>query len=167
MTTLFPQSDYAEDQPYPKTILRFHCWLRGLETGAMIAPVTAAASTLIWGPRIFPVFNNRLFMHSYRGTLWGTVFGILAVEGRMFGREEIEWKDRSYRLLANKGQVEVDNWSLIGGAVGAVLGARRGRPSATIMQRVLAGTGLGTIAGTLGYMGWRYGMNGGKWPEDK
>jgi hypothetical protein len=85
----------------------------------------------------------------------------------MMGREDIEWKDRSYRLLANKGQVEVDNWTLAGGAVGALIGATRGRPSATLAQKVLAGTGLGTVAGTLGYMGWRYGMNAGKWPEDK
>jgi hypothetical protein len=167
MTTLFPKSDYAEDQQYAKTILRFHCWLRGLNMGAIIAIPTAAASTLIWGPRILPVFNSRLVIHSFRGTLWGSVFGILAVEGRMFGRDDIEWKDRSYRLLANRGQVEVDDWTLIGGTLGAVFAVRRGRASATVTQKLLAGTGLGTVAGTLGYMSWRYGLNGGKWPEDK
>lgn len=95
------------------------------------------------------------------------MFGILAVEGRMFGRDDIEWKDRSYRLLANKGQIEVDDWNFIGGALGAVFAVKRVRPSATMIQKVVAGTGLGTVAGTLGDMGWRYGVNGGKWPEDR
>lgn len=30
----------------------------------------------------------------------------VAVPARMWGREEIEWQDRSWRLLENKGQVE-------------------------------------------------------------
>jgi len=39
-----------------------------------------------------------------------------AVPGRMFGREEIEWKDRSWRLMENKGQLEVchTHWQLNG-----------------------------------------------------
>ncbi|KIW03177.1 uncharacterized protein PV09_05404 [Verruconis gallopava] len=167
MTSLFPRSEYAEDQQYAKTILRFHCWLRGLTTGAIVAVPTAAASTLIWGPTSLPVFNNRLLVHSFRGTVAGLVFGAVAVEGRMFGRSDIEWKDRSYRLLANKGQIEVDNWTLIGGAIGGLLGARRGLIPLSLSQRVLAGVGLGNVGGTLGYVGWRYGVNGGKWPEDK
>lgn len=85
----------------------------------------------------------------------------------MFGREDIEWKDRSWRLLNNKGQIEVDNWILIGGAIGAMLSARRGRTVLSLSRRVVAGLGIGTVGGTLGYMGWRYGVNGGKWPEDK
>jgi hypothetical protein len=85
----------------------------------------------------------------------------------MFGREDIEWKDRSWRLLNNKGQIEVDNWILIGGAIGAMLSARRGRTVLSLSRRVVSGLGIGTVGGTLGYMGWRYGVNGGKWPEDK
>jgi hypothetical protein len=167
MTTLFPRSDYAEDQPYAKTILRFHCLLRGLNVGATLAVPTAFASAMIWGPRTLPTFNNRLLVHSFRGTVGGLAFGILAAEGRMFGREDIEWKDRSYRLLANKGQVEVDNWSLAGGALGSLLGARRGRVPESLSRSVISGFGLGTVVGLAGYLGWRYGVNGGKWPEEK
>lgn len=36
----------------------------------------------------------------------GVGLGIAATMGRMWGREEIEWQERSWRLLANKGQVE-------------------------------------------------------------
>jgi hypothetical protein len=152
MTTLFPHSSYAEDQPYAKSILRFHVLLRGLNMGAILAVPTALTSTLIWGPRVLPVFTNRLFIHSYRGTVGGLIFGVLAVEGRMFGREDIEWKDRSWRLLGSKGQVEVDNWTLIGGAVGALVGARRGRVSASLGQRMVSGMGFGTVIGSMCYM---------------
>jgi len=92
----------------------------------------------------------------------------------MYGREEIEWKDRSWRLLENRGQVEVDNWLLSGAAVGAVavgLAARRGRLPAALNGRVVSavvgGGGLGLNAGMAGYMGWRYGVHEGKWPERK
>jgi hypothetical protein len=167
MTTLFPHSSYAEDQPHSQTVLRFHCALRGLNLGAILAVPTAAASTLTWGPRALPTFQSRLLLHSFRGTLGGLIFGVFAVESRMFGREDIEWKDRSWRLLNNKGQIEVDNWILIGGAIGAMLSARRGRTVLSLSRRVVSGLGIGTVGGTLGYMGWRYGVNGGKWPEDK
>jgi hypothetical protein len=36
--------------------------------------------------------------------------GIVSVGlvGRMWGREDIEWKDRSWRLMENKGQLETE-----------------------------------------------------------
>ena len=43
----------------------------------------------------------------------------------MFGRENIEWKDRAWRLLENKYQMEVDDFALLGTAVGGYL-ARQG-----------------------------------------
>ena len=92
----------------------------------------------------------------------------------MYGREEIEWKDRSWRLLENKGQVEVDSWMLSGAAIGAVAVGVSGRSgklpmalNGRILSAVLGGAGLGMSAGTAGYMGWRYGVHGGKWPERK
>lgn len=85
----------------------------------------------------------------------------------MQGREEIEWQDRSWRLLESKGQVECDWWILDGAVVGAVAGvlaARKGRiPVGTGMGKAaLGGTGIGVSSGVLGYMGWRYGIRGGK-----
>ena len=46
----------------------------------------------------------------------------VALPGRMWGREDIEWRDRSWRLLENKGQKEVDAWGVLGAGVGAVVG---------------------------------------------
>lgn len=78
---------------------------------------------------------------------------------RMHGREEIEWKDRSWRLLENRGQVEVDEWSLPGTVVGAVVGVvRRGG-----WVRAVGAAGCGSLVGVAWYIGWRYGVNGGRW----
>lgn len=79
----------------------------------------------------------------------------------MWGKEPIEWNDRSWRLLENKGQVEVDDWSY----GGAIMGA-----AATVFARTnmgwrgfLGGTGLGSLVGVGGYMVWKHGMH--KWWE--
>jgi hypothetical protein len=87
----------------------------------------------------------------------------------MQGREEIEWKDRSWRLLANQGQVEADNWILEGGAVGAgaaIIASRTGKLPSGLESRLttaaLGGTGLGAAGGTAAYLLWQYGVKGGK-----
>lgn len=83
----------------------------------------------------------------------------------MWGREEIEWKDRSWRLLENKGQVEVDTWSVAGMAAGwAALVAMRGL-NGVGWKMGIGSLGLGGTAGVMGYMVWRHGVNGGRWPE--
>ena len=85
---------------------------------------------------------------------------------RMWGREDIEWKDRSWRLLENRGQVECDDWTyggMLAGAATAVMGGGAAQGWRGVAGRV----GLGSIIGMGGYMGWRYGVKGGKWEEEK
>jgi hypothetical protein len=83
----------------------------------------------------------------------------------MWDKEPIEWADRSWRLLENKGQVEVDDW----GYGGAVLGTAAAIFARTNMgwRGVLGGAGLGSLVGVGGYMVYRHGIKGGKWEEDK
>lgn len=83
----------------------------------------------------------------------------VALPIRMWGREDIEWKDRAWRLLENRGQVEVDNWGAVGAAVGVLLA----RGSSWRMR--LGGLGIGSTVGVVGYMVWRHGVKGGKWEE--
>jgi hypothetical protein len=90
---------------------------------------------------------------------------VIGIPGRMWGREEIEWKDRSWRLLENKGQVEVDDWTYVGMVLGG-LGVKAG--GKTLGWRGAVGSvGLGSVAGVMGYMGWRYGIKGGKFEESE
>lgn len=97
----------------------------------------------------------------------GTGLLALALVGRMWGREDIEWKDRSWRLLENKGQIEVDQWSLIGSALGPLgLLFTRGVRGAG-WKMFVGSAGLGGSTGVLGYLVWRHGINQGKWPDDE
>lgn len=97
----------------------------------------------------------------------------LALAGRMRGREHIEWRDRAWRLLENPGQLETDDWTYGGAAAGLVAlglwrraGAKETGGGRGGGWRAVAGAaGLGSLAGTVGYMVWRYGVHAGKFPE--
>lgn len=75
----------------------------------------------------------------------------------MYGREEIEWKDRSWRLLGNRGQNECDVFMGSGMVLGLLASVKRGTE-----WRVR----VGSAVGVLGYLGWRYGVKGGVWDEE-
>ncbi|KAI1624818.1 hypothetical protein EDD37DRAFT_363512 [Exophiala viscosa] len=87
-----------------------------------------------------------------RSTGVGSVVGLSAMAimlpMMMHGKEEIEWQDRSYRLLHNKGQVAVDTWSLIGMTTAIGLGAIRDAGVVKQGWRVVAGRlGAGSLIG--------------------
>jgi hypothetical protein len=164
MSRYFPHSDYAEDQPYAKTILTAHVLDRGFQTGTILGLLTGSIRSLI---RKQPLAKGILLPTGY-GALIGTASMVPALALRMYGREDIEWKDRSWRLLENEGQMEVDDWSSVGFVGGAVATARseafrvasKGR-----WVRFVGGAALGECVGIMGYLVWRYGVHGGKWPS--
>jgi hypothetical protein len=106
----------------------------------------------------------RLLHAAGRSTLWTTGIVAVLLAGRMWGADDIEWKDRSWRLMANQGQLETDDWTY--GGMLAGLGAT------TLLRRPLGwvgavgAVGFGSFAGMMGYMTWRYAINKGKFPED-
>lgn len=95
----------------------------------------------------------------------GIAFLAVGLEARMWGREHIEWQDRSWRLLENKGQLECDTSSAEGAVVGAGAVAWRQGFRQAGWRMLVGGAGLGGLAGVVGYMGWRYGVKGGKWED--
>jgi hypothetical protein len=108
-----------------------------------------------------------LLIGSGTGVAYGLVLAVLATTGRMWSREEIEWKDRAWRLMENKGQLETDDFTYAGMAAG-LAGAAIGPGYAKVGWRgLVGGAGAGSVLGMLAYMGWRYGVKGGKWPEEK
>lgn len=67
----------------------------------------------------------------------------------------------------NPGQVEVDDWSLVGTLIGGIVVGVRGSVTASTMTgktavMVLGGAGVGNMLGVAGYMVWRYGVKRGK-----
>ncbi|TKA70557.1 hypothetical protein B0A55_06236 [Friedmanniomyces simplex] len=171
MSRFFPRVPYAEDQPLARTILTSHVLYRGFQTGATLAIPIAGIQSVLRARQ--GVTRSAITASALRttgaGALIGTVLMVPALVARMWGREDIEWRDRSWRLLVNEGQIEVDDFGLVG-AVGGLVAAtttRRMMPAigATRTAAVLtvAGSaGLGTMAGVVGYMMWRYGVHGGK-----
>lgn len=114
----------------------------------------------------------RLLRSSGYGGLVGTLFLATGLAYQMYGREHIEWQDRAWRLLENKGQVEVDDWMGLGAVAG--LGAtlvrgpgRYGGMGALGWRGVVGGAGIGGLVGMLGYLGYRHGWKGGKWEGDE
>lgn len=164
LTQLYPHPVYAEDQPSAYTILTIHCLHRGFTAGAilgLLAPAARSAfNTALRRPTIAaPLpWPTRLLSSTAVGSLGGIAFLAVAMTARMWGREEIEWKDRSWRLLANRTQNREDDWSVGGAALGAVgmaIMARRGGGFAAgvPMWAVLAGgAGAGSVVGTVGHV---------------
>lgn len=168
MSRFLPHPPYAEDQPGARAILTSHVWARGWITGAIIGAGITTARQLVPRTRT-PDFGSRLVLSAARGGIWTTPLIMAALYGRMRGREMIEWQDRSWRLLENRGQVETDSWTLAGTALGPVvwtaMGAGKGLTGRRFVMGIVGAGSLGGIGGTVGYLVWRYGIGGGKFPE--
>jgi hypothetical protein len=93
---------------------------------------------------------SRTLQSSGRAFAIGSVVGALATWGRMRGREDIEWKDRAWRILENKGEVQTD-WVTLGGIGAGVFAgaaaARRGTIPANVGSAMLGGAGAGSATG--------------------
>lgn len=173
MSQFWPHTPYADDQPHSTAILTTHVLYRGFQTGAIVGPVVAAARSYAL-PFIFRTASlaaptpllPTLLRAAGTGGAWGVGALAVTLPVRMWGREDIEWRDRAWRLLENKGQVEVDDWGLVGTALGG-LGLLAGRAGARGLswRMAVGGLGMGSSAGVVGYMVWRHGINGGEWEE--
>lgn len=175
MSRPFPHPAYAEDQPFFYTILSTHVLHRGFQTGAIIGLLAGAARPL-WARKQAPTITTTkagtmsamkplllrplLERFTGMGAVIGTGLIAVGLGVRMYGREEIEWRDRSWRLLENKGQILVDDLSVagmvLGGAASVALMRRNGEQLA--WRRVVGGAGMGSVAGILVYLGWTYGI---------
>jgi hypothetical protein len=149
MSHFFPKAPYAEDQPLAATILTTHVLYRGFQTGAALGPLGRAALSL---RAKSPLTSTSLLRAAGTGGVVGTGILGVALIGRMWGREEIEWKDRSWRLMNHKGQVAVDDWSQVGGVLGAGLGATRVRVLG--WRGVVGAAGVGSLVGVVGCLGY-------------
>ncbi|KAI0389901.1 hypothetical protein F5Y17DRAFT_97206 [Xylariaceae sp. FL0594] len=175
MSRYFLHTEYAEDQPLARTILTSHVLTRAVTTGAVIGTGIHGARELLQKLRAATSSKTttatpRARLAPYlrlagRSTLWTTGISSLGLVAWMWGCEEIKWKDRSWRLLENKGQVETDDWTCGGMALGPAAAVFLSKRPVGWVAAVGA-VGAGSVVGTLGYMGWRYGIHGGKFEEN-
>ncbi|KAK1718440.1 heterokaryon incompatibility protein-domain-containing protein [Colletotrichum lupini] len=149
MSRYFPHTAYAEDQPLAGTILTVHVLTRGYTTGTVVGLGVAAASgaarrlrgtkpvpaTAVAGTPFSTSATTALRSAGGLRTLLrksGTASAVglgltgVATVARMYGREDIEWRDRAWRLMESRSQLEVDDWTYGGAAAGvAALGIAR------------------------------------------
>ncbi|EON97690.1 hypothetical protein UCRPA7_6936 [Phaeoacremonium minimum UCRPA7] len=167
MSRFFPHTAYAEEQPLYHTILTVHVLTRAVTAGSIVGAGVFGAKDIYQRLRSRPppvLPRSQLLLRS-AGVGSTVAVGLLSIAlvGRMWGREEIEWRDRAWRLLENKGQLETDDWTYGGALVGLGSAAlAKGGLAALGWKGVVGAAGTGTVAGTVGYMVWRYGVHKGK-----
>jgi hypothetical protein len=154
MTSLFTHTPYAEDQPNSHAILYLHVMRASAMSFTFISLFQFPISVIRARRSATPIPTSTLVAStlkiSGRSLIVGTLAGVAMTWGRMRGREEIEWQDRSWRILENKGEVHTDWMSLGGASAGAVVGlaaARRGRIPGTVSNAALGGAGVGMASG--------------------
>lgn len=165
MSRYFPHTAYAEDQPLAYTILTTHVLTRGLTTGSLLGILASSLRQVVPSYRRPGPALHRVLLSSSTGSLWGLGLTALATAGRMYGREEIEWKDRSWRLLENKGQLEMDDWTYVGMGAATMAALGTGQVRTLRWRAVVGSLGLGGALGMVGSMVWRMGVNRGRFPD--
>ncbi|KAK8035297.1 hypothetical protein PG993_010292 [Apiospora rasikravindrae] len=187
MSRYFPHTPYAEDQPLSHTILTTHVLTRAVTTGAvlgtgiygirqgllpLILPSSSSSPSSSTVPKSITAstttpFQPRFFRATGITTLWTLGIVSAGLIGRMWGREAIEWQDRSWRLMEHRHQLETDDWTYGGMAAGAAaVAARVVRPGPSWVG-VLGVVGMGSLVGVAARMGYRYGLKGGIFDEEE
>lgn len=142
MNSLFQPAQYEEDQQYAHEILTFHVLSRGYAMGAFVSAIPVYASR-------FTRYRLSLPKSATIGSLIGVGAMTLAIRGRMNDKTEIEWQDRSWRILQNQSQIKTD-WAMLGGAMsGAIVGISRRSVVQRPVWMIAGGASLGAAAGLL------------------
>lgn len=148
---------FAEDQPHAYLLLTTHVLHRAITVGSLFGILYGGGRfALSSSARAATTLPAALLRSSSTGVLVSSGINALALAGRMYGREEIEWKDRSWRLLESRGQNQTDEWSVAGMLGGAVGGVAVGRTVGVAAYRAaVGGAGAGSVLGVVAMMAWR------------
>jgi hypothetical protein len=154
MDSLFPQAAFAEDQQNAKAILYLHVMRASAMSFTFFSlariPIILARAQFRKVPVDVPALFARTLQSSGRVFAIGSAVGALMTWGRMRGRTEVEWQDRSWRILGNNGEVKTDWTTMVGSGAGAVVGAvaaRRGAIPASVGSALLGGAAAGSSVG--------------------
>lgn len=154
----FPHTPYAEDQPLYHTVLTVHVLHRGFQIGAFFGLLSGFGKTVYKEKSQVTRNISKNFPFIIRNVGYGSVIGTgflsVVLPFYMKGKTEIEWKDRSWRLLENRGQLAVDDWSAIGMLAGMGTLTFKTQPISLGWKEVVGRAGLGSLAGVVGYMVW-------------
>ncbi|SPO05002.1 uncharacterized protein DNG_07687 [Cephalotrichum gorgonifer] len=157
MSRFFPHATYAEDQPLAHTILWTHVLTRAVTTGSVVGlgifSAREASRRLSPTKAALPALFPRLIRTAGTSTIATVGVVTLGTVARMWGRQDIEWQDRSWRLMANSGQLSVDDWTYPSMIAAVLAAGASGRLVGAGPRGVIGVAGLGSVAGTVGYLG--------------
>ena len=134
-----------EDIPYPYLELNCHVTMKTIQAGAILG-------TLIFGPlaalrkqstRNFAGVAQKATRFGRNGMIIGVGLGPLLAFLKTKNDPPEKIVDRDFRLRHNRGQVRVDQGSIVGGIIGMGANALLGKPK-------LTGGLLGISAGVIG-----------------
>ncbi|KAG0128278.1 hypothetical protein HOY82DRAFT_566023 [Tuber indicum] len=148
MDRFFLRHDYAEDQPYSGTILTTHVLHRGANLGAVIGALYGGARYGLSAHARKSPLAASMVRASGVGVVVTTGIAAVMLSARMYGKQEIEWQDRSWRLLENKPQNRIDEWSASGALIGGVLG---GVKKGLGWRGITGSAGIGSVVGIVGW----------------
>jgi hypothetical protein len=181
--TIFPRYSTAEDQTHAHAILTIHVAHRAFQTGATIGLLTGGVRAALASRTTTPtklvapslgarVSAREIILRSAGRSALGTTVLLTAVlpgymayqtrEAESAADRDYAWRDRSWRLLHNEGQVGVDQGSVLGMVVGAgavlVGGGLRGAIGRSAVYAAAGRVGVGSLVGVVGWEVWRYGI---------
>ncbi|KAI9328955.1 hypothetical protein BDR26DRAFT_1012037 [Obelidium mucronatum] len=148
MDQLFEVAAYTEDQKNSHLILHVHVAHRAVNALSAVTTLGLMARSVLGGKKTVPLMASVL-----RGNAVAVLLGVAGsaamVEMKMQDKQPIEWQDRSWRLLNNKLQNQIDVWSAGGALTGmALFGLRAGaKGHGGAFVRAVGGAGLGSIVG--------------------
>jgi len=151
MDRFLPHPDYAEDQPYSHIILTTHVLHRGANLGAALGALYGGARFVLSAHARKSPLAASVIRGAGVGVVAATGLAAVALSWRMYGRQKIEWQDRSWRLLENKPQNKIDEWSASGALVGGVLG---GVKKGLGWRGATGGAGIGSVVGIVGWVAY-------------
>jgi hypothetical protein len=154
MASLFTQAPYAEDQQNARPILYLHVARASAMTFTFFSlfrlPITIIRAQIRKAPVVMSAVIARTLQSSSRAFAIGSAVGVFMTWGRMRGREEIEWQDRAWRILGNRGEVQTD-WATVSGigagAVAVAVGVSRGVVPGSVGKAMIGGAGAGSSVG--------------------
>ena len=137
--------DELQAVKHPALELYWHVTLKNVQAFALLGLCVAGPVVqVIRGPRTFKAISETSLKYGKIGALIGIPIGPLMTRGRMGSTPTDDWGyyDRSYRIRKNRGQIRVDQASILGSALGAGGAVAMGGAASSGMV-------IGLVGGTL------------------
>ena len=146
MNYIFTLAETPEAQKNEKIILHTHVLFSLQSASCFLGSISAIA---VFAFKRHKPLTQLILKYNTTFNIAATVSSPFLVEFKMKNKEEIEWKDRSWRLLQNEKQLVLDKTIPCGIVGGIALGLLIKNPNLSMANCIIGGAGIGSTAGFL------------------